>query len=59
MVWSVYWRVQQTQTVEGFLGNVTCCGGRINIIAVLTVVVCSVLAVLHLVCSSCAAPVSW
>ena len=59
MLWSVYWHVQQTKTVEGFPGHVSCRGGRINMCAVLTVVVGSVLAVLHLVCSSCAAPASW
>ena len=61
MLWSVYWHVQQTKTVEGFPGHVSCvvCRvGRINMCAVLTVVVGSVLAVLHLVCSSCAAPAS-
>ena len=30
MLWSVYWHVQQTKTVEGFPGHVSCCGGRIN-----------------------------
>ena len=58
MLWSVYWHVQQTKTVEGFTGHGSCCWGRINRCAVLTVVVGSVLAVLHLVCSSCAAPAS-
>ena len=58
MLWSVYWHGQQTKTAEGFPDHVSCCGGRINVCAVLTVVVGSVLAVLHLVCSSCAAPAS-
>ena len=38
--------------------RVSCGGGRINMCAVLTVVGGSVLAVLHLVCSSCAPPAS-
>ena len=59
MLRSVYWHGQQTKTGEGFPGHVSCSGaGRINVCAVLTVVVGSVLAVLHLVCSSCAPPAS-
>ena len=59
MLRSVYWHVQQTKTVEGFPGHVSCCVGRIDMCAILMVVVGSVLAVLRLVCSLCAAPASW